>query len=45
MNKPCADLVFELERQKEERILRQRQDKAMSLFIRSLKKNPQALEE
>ncbi len=35
----------ELEKLKNERTLRQQQDKAMSLFIWTLKKNPQVLEE
>ena len=44
LNKRYEDLVCELEKQKEERTLRQQQDKAMLLFIRALKKNPLMLE-
>ena len=45
LNKRYADLVCELEKQKEERTSRQQQDKAMSLFIRTLKNNLQVLED
>jgi hypothetical protein len=44
LNKRYEDLICELEKQKEERTSRQQKDKAMSLFIRALKKNPQVLE-
>jgi len=45
LNKRYADLVCELEKQKEERTSRKQKDKAMSLFIRTLKKSPLVLEE
>ena len=43
LNKRYEDAVIELEKLKAERDLRQQQNKAMSLFIRTLKKNPQVL--
>ncbi len=45
LNKRYEDIVCELEKQKEERTSRQQQDKAMSTFTRTLRKNPQVLEE
>jgi len=45
LNKRYADLICELEKQKEKRTSRQQKDKAMSLFIRTLKKSPLVLEE
>ena len=44
MIKRYEDLICELEKQKEERSLRQQKDKAMLLFIRALKKSPLVLE-
>jgi predicted nuclease with TOPRIM domain len=45
LNKRYEDFVCELEKQKEERTSRQQKDKAMSMFIRALKKNPHVLDE
>ena len=45
LNKRYADSVCELEKQKAERTSRQQRDKAISAFIRTLKKNPLVLEE
>lgn len=45
LNKRYVDLVGELEKLKDERTMRLQKDKAMSQFIRTLKKNPQVLEE
>ena len=45
LNNRYEDLICELEKQKEERTSRQQKDKAMSLFIRTLKKSPLVLEE
>jgi uncharacterized protein (DUF3084 family) len=44
LNKRYEDAVSKLEKLKAERTLRQQQDKAMSLFIRTLKKNPLVLD-
>ena len=44
LNKRYEDGVSKLEKLKAERTLRQQQDKAMSLFIRTLKKNPLVLD-
>ena len=44
LNNRYEDLICELEKQKEERTSRQQKDKAMTLFIRMLKKNPLMLE-
>ena len=43
LSKRYEDAVGVLENLKAERTLRQQQDKSMSLFIRTLKKNPQVL--
>lgn len=44
LNKRYEDAVGALEKLNAERTLRQQQDKAMALFIRTLKKNPLVLE-
>ena len=44
LNKRYEDTVSKLEKLKAERTLRQQQDKAMSIFIRTLKKNPMVLD-
>ena len=44
LNKRYEDAVGLLEKLKAEQALRKQQDKAMSLFIRTLKKNPQVLD-
>lgn len=44
LNKRYEDAVSKLEKLKAERTLRQQQDKAMSLFIRTLKKSPLVLD-
>ena len=44
MNKRYEDLICELEKMRAERTSRQQKDKAMSLFIRTLKKSPLVLE-
>ena len=44
LNKRYEDAVSKLEKLKTERTLRQQQDKAMSLFIRTLKKSPLVLD-
>ena len=44
LNKRYEDAVVALEKLKAERDLRQQQSKAMLLFIRTLKKNPQVLD-
>jgi uncharacterized protein (DUF3084 family) len=44
LNKRYEDAVSKLEKLKAERTSRQQQDKAMSLFIRTLKKNPLVLD-
>jgi len=45
LNQRYEDALRKLEKLKAERTSRQQQDKAISAFIRALKKNPQVLEE